>query len=273
MSRDVRPPEPLIQSVHDTAIMRRLLPLRRGSSIGSLSNRSKNCGSTSRTRSTISPITRRASEGVSLAAVVRQRRCRTIPEIVCTMAVNAATGRTYRATSIAIRFSDWRSIFCVRFGCDIGLTCQMSIRISRAAGARTVVSSIVSTHLRQLFRRSRALRRQSSDFQENPRREHTPALDPGARTAGFAARNCRRDARAETTRQIGGLRFQGRTQNAYQGRPCAKISSRADHHALLFGDLVWIDQVGRIACARRRNLRVESVRERVPQSDPVRGAF
>jgi len=38
------------------------------------------------------------------AAAMRHRRCSTMPESVCTIVVAAATGRTYRATSIA-RFS------------------------------------------------------------------------------------------------------------------------------------------------------------------------
>ena len=51
-------------------------------------------GSTSRTRATISPITARASVGVSDAACMRHRRCSTMPESVCTMVVAAATGKT-----------------------------------------------------------------------------------------------------------------------------------------------------------------------------------
>ena len=42
----------------------------------------------------------------------------------------------------------------------------------------------------------------------------------GARSAGSAARNCKTDARAETTRQIGGLRFRGRIRNARAGKRC-----------------------------------------------------
>jgi hypothetical protein len=55
---------------------------------------SKNKGSTSFTRSTIAPMTSRASCGVSPALSIRCRRCSTSPETVCTIDVKAAIGMT-----------------------------------------------------------------------------------------------------------------------------------------------------------------------------------
>jgi hypothetical protein len=63
----------------------------------------------------MSPMTARASLGVSEAEHMRQRRWSTMPETVCTMVVKAATGKTYRAISME-RFSAERSIFWMRFG-------------------------------------------------------------------------------------------------------------------------------------------------------------
>ena len=53
----------------------------------------------------------------------------------------------------------------------------------------------------------------------------------------------------------------------------AKISGRADHHPLLIGDFFGTDQPRRIAGARRRDRRIESVREMIAQSDARRGRF
>ena len=47
------------------------------------------------------PMTCRASNGASPAAAMRRSRWSVIPETVCTIEVNAASGMTYRAVSIA----------------------------------------------------------------------------------------------------------------------------------------------------------------------------
>ena len=56
--------------------------------------RSKKSGSTSRTHSTMREITSAVSRGVSPECIRRARRCRVMPEMVCTMDVNAPTGIT-----------------------------------------------------------------------------------------------------------------------------------------------------------------------------------
>ncbi len=56
-----------------------------------------------------------------------------MPESVCTIVVAAATGSTYRATSMA-RFSACLSTFWTRRGCESFPTCQMSPRISPRFG-------------------------------------------------------------------------------------------------------------------------------------------
>ena len=73
-----------------SAVTRRARAIRRLVQQAALSKRSKNCGSISRTRATISPITTRASLGVSLAADMRHNRCSTMPETVCTIVVKCA---------------------------------------------------------------------------------------------------------------------------------------------------------------------------------------
>jgi len=76
---------------------------------------SKNSGSHSRTRRTISSTTTRASYGVSPLFTIRSSRCSTMPDTVCTIDVKAAIGMTYRAVSIA------------RFSAALSMTCTFSV--------------------------------------------------------------------------------------------------------------------------------------------------
>ena len=88
---------------------------------GVTSIRSKNCGSCAFTAATIAATTPAVSCGASPEAAIRHSRYNVIPETVCTMAVNAASGITYRAISIAF-FSASRSIAFSRAALARGVT-------------------------------------------------------------------------------------------------------------------------------------------------------
>ena len=88
----------------------------------------------------MSPTMLRASYGASLVFTIRQSRCSTMPETVCTIEVNAAIGTTYRAVSIA-RFSASRSICFSRSWLVVARTYRSSFRIASASSLSSADNS------------------------------------------------------------------------------------------------------------------------------------
>ena len=86
------------------------------------------------------PMTSDASCGVSPAALIRRSLCSVMPEIVCTIEVNAPIGITYRAVSIAF-FSASRSIPFNRSTLTRGVTYLNSFRMAKASSFSSAESS------------------------------------------------------------------------------------------------------------------------------------
>jgi len=90
---------------------------------------------------TISAMTARAPLGVSDAALMRQRRCSTMPEMVCTMVVKAATGPKRSGQFRWPRFSAERSIFCRRLAVGHGADVPESSGMARVSAMSREESS------------------------------------------------------------------------------------------------------------------------------------